>query len=49
MMRSLTDTSGGYHLGTLKFPWPLPTLPFRVLHFTLFALPDHTNNMNINL
>jgi hypothetical protein len=22
---------------------PLPTRPFRVLHFSLFAPPDHTN------
>jgi hypothetical protein len=46
---SLIDTGRATTLEPWNSHGPLPTLPFRVLHFPQIALPGHTNNMTLNL
>jgi hypothetical protein len=43
MTQTLINTGGGNTLEHQHFHDPLPTLPFRLLHFPLFAPPGHTN------
>jgi hypothetical protein len=43
MARSLIDTDGTTTSEPQDSHDPLPTLPFRVIYFSLFALPGHAN------
>jgi hypothetical protein len=43
MMWFLIDTDGATTLKSRNSHNPLPTIPFRMVHFSLFAMFDHTN------
>jgi hypothetical protein len=44
MVQSLIDTGGATTLEPQNSHGPLPTLPFRVVHFPLVSPPGHNNN-----